>query len=73
MLNPKMKLYELAIKLKLGSWKFTDGKDEKMDKDTRLEERAFLSSIANRHLRRVEKVIRSVEEGKFPNVSKKIL
>ena len=72
--NPKMKLYELAIKLKLGSyWKFTDGKDEKMDKDTRLEERAFLSSIANRHLRRVERIIKSVEEGKFPNVSKKIL
>ena len=70
--NPKMKLYELAIKLKLGSyWKFTDGKDEKMDKDTRLEERAFLSSIANRHLRRVERIIKSVEEGKFPNVSKK--
>ena len=44
---------------------------KKMDNDTRLEERAFLSSIANRHLRRVEKVIRSVEEGKFPNVSKK--
>jgi hypothetical protein len=44
---------------------------KKMDNDTRLEERAFLSSIANQHLRRVEKVIRSVEEGKFPNVSKK--
>jgi hypothetical protein len=67
-----MKLYELAIKFNLGSsWKFTDGRDEKMDKETKLGERAFLSSIANRHLRRVEKVIRSVEEGKFPNVSKK--
>ncbi len=61
--NPKMKLYELARECKFGSfWKEDSG-----------EVRLLLSSIANRHLRRVEHIIKSVEEGKFPNVRGKIL
>ena len=60
--NPKMKLYELARECKFGSfWK-----------EDSSEERLLLSSIANRHLRRVEKIIKSVEEGKFPNVRGKL-
>ena len=60
--NPKMKLYELARECKLGSfWKEDSG-----------EVRLLLSSIANRHLRRVERIIKSVEEGKFPNVRGKL-
>jgi hypothetical protein len=57
-----MKLYELARECKFGSfWK-----------EDSSEERLLLSSIANRHLRRVEKIIKSVEEGKFPNVRGKL-
>jgi hypothetical protein len=57
-----MKLYELARECKFGSfWKEDSG-----------EVRLLLSSIANRHLRRVERIIKSVEEGKFPNVRGKL-
>ena len=60
--NPKMKLYELARECKVGSfWK-----------EDSSEVRLLLSSVANRHLRRVEKIIKSVEEGKFPNVRGKL-
>jgi hypothetical protein len=67
--KPELKNYQLAIECKVGNfWKFLDGKDELMDKEQRYLERALLSSIANRHLRKVERIIKSVEEGKFPNV-----
>jgi hypothetical protein len=75
--NPEMKYHELAKKCGFGvNWKLGQKlkhKDGELREEDSFEERQILTSIAYRQLNRVKQTIKSVEEGKFPNVSKKIL